>query len=63
MRLARQAQDDAPAWPPSAQAVVPDHGNPVDGAAKNQLQTTQGLTFPVRQRNSVPIPHDVDVAG
>ena len=62
-RLTRKLEVYAPAWPPAAQAVVPDHGDPVDGTAKNQLQTTHGLTFPVRQRNPVPIPYDVGIAG
>ena len=62
-RLARKPQDYAPTCPPATQAVVSDHCDSVDGSTKNQLQTTKGLAFPVRQRNFVPIPHDVGVVG
>ena len=62
-RLTRQPQDYAPTCPPATRAVVPDHSDSVDGTTKNQLQATKGLAFPVRQRNSVPIPHDVGIDG
>ena len=61
-RLARQPQNYAPTCPSATQAVVSDHCDSIDGTTKNQLQTTHRLAFPVRERNSVPIPHDVGSA-